>query len=59
MGKAINSPSRRPTRHAAMGPWNGIDDAFSAANEAFMATTSGSFSLSTETTVFMICTSCL
>ena len=47
----------RPTRTAAIGPWNGMSETCSAADAPVSAMTSGSFSLSCDSTVAMTCVS--
>ena len=47
----------RPTRTAAIGPRNGMSETCSAAEAPISARTSGSFSLSSESTVAMTCVS--
>ena len=46
-----NSPSMRPMRTAAIGPWNGISLIVSAADAAIVPMMSGLFSWSVERTV--------
>ena len=59
VGLSTNSPSMRPTRTAAMGPWNGISLMVSAADAAIVPMMSGSFSWSVESTVRTTWTSSL
>ncbi len=44
-------PSTRPTRTAPMGPWNGMSETLSATDAPLMPETSGSFSVSAESTM--------
>src|SRR5438309_525972 len=50
-GLSTNSLLRKPTRAAPIGPMNGAPESVSAADAATIATTSGSFSRSCESTV--------
>ncbi len=57
VGLATNRPSTCPTRTAPTGPSNGIPLRHRAADAPFMASTSGSFSLSAEMARQITCTS--
>ena len=59
VGLITNSPAMRPTRMAAIGPWNGISLIVRAAEAAMVPRMSGSFSWSVERTVMTHWTSSL
>jgi hypothetical protein len=51
IGLSLYWPSKYPTRAAPMGPWNGTPESVSAAEAPIIATMSGSFSRSCDSTV--------
>jgi hypothetical protein len=57
VGLRTKSPLMSPTRAAPIGPRNGMPESVSAADAATMATMSGSFSMSCDSTVVMTCVS--
>ena len=57
LGLSTYSSLMKPTRAPPIGPMNGAPDSVSAAEAATMATMSGSFSRSCDSTVMMICVS--
>ena len=59
VGLRTNSPPIRPTRTAAIGPWNGISLIVRAADAAIVPRMSGSFSWSVDMTVITTWTSSL
>src|SRR3982751_5367112 len=57
VGLSTYSSLMKPTRAAPMGPLNGTPDSVNAADAATIATTSGSFSISCDSTVMITCVS--